>query len=140
MIQIGPVTAEILLPKSLCGRSTAYMVKIHSLYGWCAKSFSCLTQLKVMLGWVELGFWQFCSVTFHNTCPHCSSILYQRNLFAYSVKQILPFSFISTVSNAYFFSLKNIRKVANIRPHFNEIVFTNSSPLGRFVEIWVLFW
>ena len=28
--------------------------------GWCAKSFLRLTQLKVMLGWieVELGFWQ----------------------------------------------------------------------------------
>ena len=28
--------------------------------GWCAKSFSCLTQLKVMLGWVELWLsWGF---------------------------------------------------------------------------------
>ena len=36
--------------------------------GWCAKSFSCLTQLEVMLGWVELwltwGFDNFISKNF----------------------------------------------------------------------------
>ena len=32
--------------------------------GWCAKSFSCLTQLKVMLGWVELWLsWGFDNLT-----------------------------------------------------------------------------
>ena len=53
------------------GRSTAYMVKIHSLYRWYAKSFSCLTQLKVMLGWVELwlslGFDKKLIIVFYKT-------------------------------------------------------------------------
>ena len=35
---------------------------VSVVVGWYAKSFSCLTQLKVMLGWVELwlswGLWQ----------------------------------------------------------------------------------
>ena len=34
--------------------------------GWCAKSFSCLTQLKVMLGWVELWLsWGFDNIGFN---------------------------------------------------------------------------
>ena len=56
-IKIGSVTAEILLTLSLCGGRV----------GWYAKSFSCLTQLKVMLGWVELWLsWGFDNCIFFN--------------------------------------------------------------------------